>query len=149
MSTQLSPSINYVVSLDLWEYLILRGVGNGHNRSVLIPANSSVNQDTLGLNLSPDNGHAGVYLHSIQFDGANPGFVGYNFQFNQNDIGGYAVNQTEQKLQYLVVGNQLTFTITNTQTTTVVVNVRYLSLPHDVIYRDILSALQDIAPGGA
>lgn len=134
-----------VIALDFWKYLTLIGAGNITNTSFKVAANATVRQ--YDNPIVPNSGDQGVFIHSLQFDGVNPGMVAYDLTFEIHEYGGYAVNAVETTVDILNSGS-LTYQIVNTQSTTVAVNIIYMSLSGAAIQQMINSPLYAIIPGG-
>lgn len=139
------PGANYVINIPLSRYLLMRGLAKQRNISFAVPANSTYTQNNNAL--APDNGDKAILIKTLQFDGVQSGLVAYEFVIDGSQIAGYAIQGTEDEVELVNVG-PTTYTINNTQTTSIVVNIDYLSIPASSMSIDILQALYGIGSGG-
>lgn len=141
------PTGGYNITLSLPEYFVITQKGTLQNASFQVAAQSKTNNQENPISVVGTD--YGILLWSIQFDGINPGQVGYNFNFGINELGGYAVNGVIVPINIFVPGSQLNYEIDNSlQTTPIAVNILYVSLPRNIALNELLNPLFALSAGG-
>lgn len=141
----LAGGLNFVITIDIFEWLIITGKGQGLNFS------SSVAPNTTQLfEINPPAGSDYLLYHAIQWDGITPGLVTFDMRGGTNTItAGFAVQAFIQNELFITDhGKPIRVFVNNGSTSPIVLNVDYVALSSQIWSREILPFISPVIPGG-
>lgn len=141
----LAGGLNFVIEIDIFEWLIITAKGQGLNFSTSVLANT---QRT--VEIPPPAGYDYILYHAIQWDGITPGQVTFDMRGGTNTItAGFAVQAFIQNELFITDrGRPIRLFVNNGSTTPIVLNIDYVALPAQIWEREVLPFISPIIPGG-
>jgi hypothetical protein len=139
----LPTRLEFVVNLELSEWLMITGKGRQNNLPLVIPAGQTI----IGQ-LVADNQLPYVMVDAIQFDGVLSGQLAFELQAGIQRVAGWAVPQFIQtELLLSEKGRPIRYQFNSSQTSDAVVNIDYISMDSDIVDNEIMPAMWRIALG--
>lgn len=141
----LAGGMNFVIDIDIFEWLIITSKGQGLNFSSSILANT---QQTFVI--PPPAGYDYILYHAIQWDGVTPGLVTFDMRGGTNTItAGFAVQAFIQNELFITDrGRPIRVFVNNGSTSAVVLNIDYVALSSQIWEREVLPFISPVIPGG-
>ena len=141
----LAGGLNFVLQIDIFEWLVITSKGQGLNFSASVAAGT-----TQTFEIDPPAGYDYILYHAIQWSGITPGTVTFDLRGGTNTItAGFAVEAFIQDELFITdKGRPIRVFINNASTSPIVFNIDYVALPSQIWTREVLPFISPVIPGG-